>query len=322
MSDQASEVRSRWLMLAPFIRRELLMTGRTVEPEAQWIAVNYARLELGRVRGRVRLALLIYILVLGTGLGLLQAFGAIGAPAVAVIAAVVSLPFVLALLAWARGRVIVFNRIITLNDSVPSDTSAWNRTSSTAGPADTSGAAVPEPGRTGSVPGQPLEVRINMRSLTVRFGGIALVLALAAVAMAMIGRNTTPVVVCGAGSLIVFGLLAWVLIRARKHNPMVTLSEEGVRIAGWNTTVPWSRVTGIRVITLNERRGGAHVLALAVDAPETLIATLTGPYARAAERSLSAYATPLSFADRHTDTTAHTVATAAASWTGHPIRTT
>ncbi|MEV5574753.1 hypothetical protein AB0L06_32350 [Spirillospora sp. NPDC052269] len=304
MSDQASELRTRWRSLAPFIREEIIRTGRCGEAEANWIAVHYARMELGRVRRRLWLVILVFVVVLGVALGLLRSAGVIGGVGTAVIATVVSLPVVLALFAWARGQVIAFSRIITMNEAAP-------ETAPAAGPVT--------PGL-----GQRLDVRIVLNRVIVRFGGIALVLALVGAAVAGIGAGTSTIVVCETGAAVVLALLVWIMVRARRHDPMVRLAEDGVTIAGWGTSVPWARVTGIRVVTPDARRGadGPHILALTVDAPEQLVSGLSGTYAKAAQRSLSAYGTPVSFSDRYTDTTAHAVASAASAWTGLPVRST
>ncbi|MFC4907880.1 STM3941 family protein [Actinomadura gamaensis] len=316
MSDQASELRARWLALAPFIRREILRTGRAGEPEAQWIAVNFARLQLRRVRAQMRIALLVYVVILGGSLGLLKAAGAFGNGEVVAIAIVLTVPFVFGLFVWGRGRVIAFSRIITLNESVRSNTSSGRRFEA----GDVHLGTAPETPAAAAGGVERLEVRLALGKLVVRFGGIALALAIAAAMLAAFDRSIAAVAVCGVGAVIVLALLLWTLIRARRHNPMVVLAENGVRVPGWNKTVPWNRVTGVRVITVNERRGGSRVLALVVDDPEALIADLSGAYGRAAKRSLSAYGTPLSFGDHYADTTAHTIAATASAWTGLPIR--
>lgn len=304
MSDQASELRARWHSLAPFIREEILRTGRCGEAEANWIAVGYARMGLGRVRRRMWTVLLVFIVVLGVALGLLRSAGVIDGVTLPLVATVISLPFVLALFAWTRGQVVAFSRIITMNEAAP----------------ETAPEARPvTPGL-----GERLDVRVVLGRVIVRFGSIASVLALVGAAVAGIGGGTSTVVVCEVGAGVILAMLLWIIVRARRHNPMVRLSEDGVTIAGWGTTVPWTRITGIRVVTADVRRGagGSHILTLTTDEPEQLVSALSGAYAKSAQRSLSAYGTPVSFSDRYTDTTAHAVASAASTWTGLPVRST
>ncbi|WP_026411560.1 hypothetical protein [Actinomadura oligospora] len=303
MSDQASELRARWRSLAPFLREEIIRTGRSSEAEANWIAVHYARMSLGRVRRRMWIVIIVFMVVLGVALGLLRSTDVVNGVTLPLVTTVITLPFVLALFAWARGQVIAFSRIITMNEAAPES-------------------VAPVSVRPGW--GERLDVRIVLGRVIVRFGGIALVLALVGALMAGIGAHTSTIVVCETGAGVILAMLLWIIVRARRHDPMVRLSEEGVTVAGWGTTVPWGRVTGIRVVTPDMRRGvsGSHILALSVDAPEQLIGGLSGAYAKSAQRSLSAYGTPVSFSDRYTDTTAHAVASAASTWTGLPVRST
>ncbi|MFC5182294.1 hypothetical protein [Actinomadura harenae] len=303
MSDQASELRARWRALSPSLRVQIIRTGRTSEPEAQWIAVNFARMELGRVRRRIWTALAVHVVVLGTLLGVLRSVGVVGGTSTAVVAAVVSVPVVLALFAWGRGRMIAFSRILTLNASSAPD----------------SAPVAVAPRR-----GERLDVRLVLGRVVVRFGAIALVLALVGAVMAALKGGMSATVVCEGAAGVILLLLLWVVVRARKVNPIMTLSESGVTVGFWKTTVPWERITGISVVPLNGRggSGGSYVLALTVDAPERFVAGLSGTYARNAQRSASAYGTPLTFDDRYTDTSAHAVASAVSAWTGLPVRST
>ncbi|MEV4256142.1 hypothetical protein AB0J52_23540, partial [Spirillospora sp. NPDC049652] len=227
MSDQASELRSRWRALAPSVREGIIRTGRADEPEAQWIAVNYARMRLGRVRRRFRVLLLLYIVVLGTALGLLRGSGVIGPAGVPVAAAVITIPSVLGLFAWMRGQVIAYSRIITVNEAAP--------VLEGAGPGP------------GLVPGrgEALAVRVVPGRLILRFGLTSLVLVVVGAVMLAVERSVSTAVTCWTASVLVLFLLGWALARIRRHNPLVTLSEDGVTVAGWRTTVPWSRITGI-----------------------------------------------------------------------------
>ncbi|RFU37858.1 hypothetical protein DZF91_30710 [Actinomadura logoneensis] len=317
MSEQASELRARWRALPPSTRDELVRTGRTGDPEAQWVAVHYARTRLGRLRRLVRVVLLVYIVVLGTALGLLRASGLLNGPGVSVAAAVVTLPSVLGLFAWFRGQVIVFNRVLTVNETAPLPEAA-----APPGP-DASGAAGWRADgwrADGTRRGESLVVRVVPRRLIVHLGGMALALAAVGTMLTAFERGFSAAVTCWVGAVVVLGLLGLGLVRMRRSNPLVTLSEEGVRVTGWRTSVPWSRITGVRVVAPLSGRGGPRVIALGVTASEQLVADLTGRYAQAARRSMSAYGTPLSFTDRYTDTTVHEVASAASAWTGLPVR--
>ncbi|MEV4257273.1 hypothetical protein AB0J52_29300 [Spirillospora sp. NPDC049652] len=304
-TDDADDLRARWRSLEPSVRRELLKTGQASEPEAQWIAVYYAQQEIGPVRRKPWTALGVFALSVVAVLGLLL-LAEVGRAALLVLAAIaLVVAFAVGVFGWAQNQLTALNRIITVNAHVPLPRAEGATAES-----------VPAGRR------EPLDVRVVPRKLIIFLGGCALVQAAFGTVALVSHAAVATIAVFGILTGLMLVLLASALVRARQDDPTMALGEDGVTIAGGRTTVPWARITGVRVFPLFplRRHGRAHLLLLTVDDPEQLVASLTGRHARMARRSLSSYGAPVSFADQFTDTTAHAAAAAASAWTGLPVR--
>ena len=172
-------------------------------------------------------------------------------------------------------------------------------------------------------PSDRFAVRYDVKTLARLYGG-AVAIAIAAVAVTLaIGNPIFYVPVIAAMALLTI-FFAYNAIRwLRPRNAVAILDRQGVRIPSVGVEVAWHELSEIRILPLRaaprDRPRSCVIAFVPVDA-ERFLDQMPARKARAAQRALRYYGSPLVLPDQVLRQSAHEIAAAARAFSTVPVR--